>query len=322
MTGGVRHGGALRVLAIADCRGWAFDRNVGDMARALAGRAEITRWYLEDWKAGGRPPAWDGFDVVYNLHHRSPLAAAGLLPMRRTVGSLRGRWLTPERPGPPGDDECAMVRAHRAFHVVSMAAWRDLAPRCPNVRYLTNPVDVDLFRGPACPPEAGVVAEWNGRAAHDSAGSGHDTKGFREIVARACDLAEVRLVTAEFSTSRLPPEAMPDFYRQANVALCASSQEGASNSVMEAMACGLAVVATDVGNHAELQAWQLARRGDSGIEIVDRSPLAFAAALRRLAGDPGRIRQMGRLNREAVVEAWSWPVWADRYLAFLEEGAA
>jgi glycosyltransferase involved in cell wall biosynthesis len=107
---------------------------------------------------------------------------------------------------------------------------------------------------------------------------------------------------------------MPGFYRRSSVALCASLYEGASNSVMEAMAAGLAVIATDVGNHGEMVESQRKHLGDTGILLVERNPEAFAEALRSLT--PARMREMGRLNREEIAARWSWDAWRDRYVEF------
>ena len=109
---------------------------------------------------------------------------------------------------------------------------------------------------------------------------------------------------------------MPAFYRQSNVALCASLYEGASNSVMEAMAAGQAAIVTNVGNHREMQEEQLASCGDTGIIIVaERSIDAFVEALSSLT--LARVLEMGEINRQSVERAWSWNVWADRYAQFL-----
>ena len=109
---------------------------------------------------------------------------------------------------------------------------------------------------------------------------------------------------------------MNDFYCQSNVALCASDYEGASNSVMEAMASGLAVIATDVGNHREMMESQLANLGETGIMLVDRTPEAFADALRELDVCPDKVSSMGMANHTEIVERWSWDAWRDRYMCF------
>jgi glycosyltransferase involved in cell wall biosynthesis len=157
-----------------------------------------------------------------------------------------------------------------------------------------------------------VVASWNGNANHQSGVA--DVKGFNSIIRPACEAAGVELKFAEYSMCRLPREAMPAFYRRANVSLCASAYEGASNSVMEAMASGLAAIVTDVGNHREMQESQIKHLGESGIVIVERTVEAFAEALKAIT--PTRALYMGELNRREIAARWSWTAWAPAYREF------
>ena len=216
---------------------------------------------------------------------------------------------------PPGPAEFDLVNRFAAFHVVTAANFAELREHCPGAVYLTNPVNVRRFDRGETP---GVVASWNGNAQHNSAGSGIDVKGFHSIVEPACRQSHTPLVIAEYHTCRLPPAEMPAFYRRGSVALCASLFEGASNSTMEAMAAGQALITTDSGNHRELRDSQIEHLGETGIEIVERNVEAFVAALRRLQADPGRAQRMGAINRREIAERWSWSAWADRYAAFVE----
>jgi len=307
----------LKVLAISDTRGWAFERNMLDMEKALGARADVTHFYVEDYKRPRNLPDWDVYDVVFNVYHRNPFKP----PWEKTVGALRNPWFSPQRRTSPGPKEFAFVSRHKAFQVCMAPTYGQLAPHCDNVVYLTNPVDTDRFPDPPLVANE-VVAEWNGNAGHDSAGKGVDVKGFRSIIQPACEATETPLIYAEFRENRLPPEAMPAFYQQANVALCASMYEGASNSVMEAMATGLAVIATDVGNHREMRDSQLLAFQRTGIWLVERTPSAFVEALKILKKDPARAVAMGEVNRVSIAEHWSWKVWADRYYEFLKKGAS
>ena len=114
---------------------------------------------------------------------------------------------------------------------------------------------------------------------------------------------------------------MPAFYREANLAICMSLYEGASNSVMEAMAAGQALVSTDCGNVREMYDSQLKIFGESGIIILEeRTTEALVAALSELKEDVARVVRMGVLNRTEISERWSWKAWAPRYSKFIKDG--
>jgi glycosyltransferase involved in cell wall biosynthesis len=79
--------------------------------------------------------------------------------------------------------------------------------------------------------------------------------------------------------------------------------EGCSNAIMEFMACGRPVVATDSGGNREL-----VTEGVSGMLVPPRDAAGVVAALRSLAADPDRARAMGsagraRLERDFTVPA-------------------
>jgi glycosyltransferase involved in cell wall biosynthesis len=80
-----------------------------------------------------------------------------------------------------------------------------------------------------------------------------------------------------------------------------------SQAVLEAMACGAAVVATDVG-----LTWKLV---DESVGVrVQATPEAVAEAVTGLLADPPRTVAMGRRGRERVIQQHS----IDAYLDYLE----
>ena len=80
-------------------------------------------------------------------------------------------------------------------------------------------------------------------------------------------------------------EVLGGWYGAADVLVCLSDHEGFGVPLVEAMAAGLQVVAFDAGAVGETL-------GGAGVLLGDKSPLAVAAAVRRVLGD-GRLR--GRL---------------------------
>jgi glycosyltransferase involved in cell wall biosynthesis len=72
-------------------------------------------------------------------------------------------------------------------------------------------------------------------------------------------------------------------------------REGCSNAILEAMACGLPVVATDVGGNKEL-----VEDGLTGLLVPEEDVTAAGTALARLAGDPQLRSRLGRAARAAA----------------------
>jgi glycosyltransferase involved in cell wall biosynthesis len=81
----------------------------------------------------------------------------------------------------------------------------------------------------------------------------------------------------------------------ADLFLLSSLKEGISLTLLEAMATGLPIVATDVGGNREVVA-----HGETGLLVPPRSPEALAGAILSLIQDPNRARAMGTAGRRRV----------------------
>jgi glycosyltransferase involved in cell wall biosynthesis len=103
-----------------------------------------------------------------------------------------------------------------------------------------------------------------------------------------------------------------ELYQEAAVLVNPSSYEGMPNVVLEAMACALPVVASDIpGNDT------LVIHGTTGYLFALGNPDDFGAALSRIREDPVGARQMGSNGRERVRAEFSWTRVAERYLELL-----
>lgn len=112
---------------------------------------------------------------------------------------------------------------------------------------------------------------------------------------------------------RVPHEDMPALYRRFDVLLLPTVREGMSLALLEAMASGLAVVASAVASNAELVA-----EGVGGFLCPPREPEAYATALRRLAADRELARRMGAHNRRVVEERYAVERMVAGYRALFE----
>ena len=91
--------------------------------------------------------------------------------------------------------------------------------------------------------------------------------------------------------------------------------EGLPMSVIEAMLCGLPVVATDIRGPREQ-----VLHGETGLLVPAACPSALASALTRLAGEPNTRARFGSAARLAAAAKFSEADVAERTVSLLERG--
>jgi glycosyltransferase involved in cell wall biosynthesis len=80
-----------------------------------------------------------------------------------------------------------------------------------------------------------------------------------------------------------------------------SLMEASPNAVLEAMAAGLAVAATNVGGIPEV-----VRHEDNGLLVAPGDPAPLADAVQRLVTEPGLAERLGRRARATVEQRFSF----------------
>ena len=112
------------------------------------------------------------------------------------------------------------------------------------------------------------------------------------------------------SLAWLPGERndVADIMRGLHAFALPSLAEGISNTILEAMASALPVVATDVGGNADL-----VQRGQTGEITAAADPLAMAQRLVQLATEPQRASTMGAAGRQRVEAAFSMQAMVANY---------
>lgn len=105
-------------------------------------------------------------------------------------------------------------------------------------------------------------------------------------------------------------DEVPELLRSLDLFVLPSRAEGISNTILEAMACGLPVVATEVGGNAELVA-----EGETGQWVPANDPVALAAAIRSYVNDPDRMQAHGAAGRREVEVRFSLEAMVTAYRA-------
>jgi glycosyltransferase involved in cell wall biosynthesis len=104
-------------------------------------------------------------------------------------------------------------------------------------------------------------------------------------------------------------ENVPALLPAADVGLLVSHEEGFSNAIIEYMAAGLPVIATDVGGNAEAIS-----SGETGLIVPARNPARLADAIRLLVGDAALRMRMGVAARNRAQQRYALETCVEAYV--------
>jgi glycosyltransferase involved in cell wall biosynthesis len=205
------------------------------------------------------------------------------------------------------------VRVHPIENPVAEPFFRAEAVRDPGVILFTGRLiprkDVaTLLRAVSSLRSQGLRPRL--RLAGDDGGSGHG-RDLRDL-AGELDLGDA----VEFLGSLAPEEVRSELGR-AGIWVQSSRQETASIALMEAMATGAPVLATDVGGTRHM-----VDHGRTGLLVPPSDPAGLAAALARFLREPAQAERMGRAARAEAVSRFRVSSVVDRTLAVYEAARA
>lgn len=111
---------------------------------------------------------------------------------------------------------------------------------------------------------------------------------------------------------------IPDILSCTDIFVMPSVAEGLPNALLEAMAMGKPIVATEVGGIPEV-----IKNGHSGLLVPPRNPEALATAIKDLISNDQLAAKMGQVARHIVLDNFSiWSIaqkWQTLYLSILRE---
>jgi glycosyltransferase involved in cell wall biosynthesis len=336
--------GRQRLALVPDVRNWAFDHIARNMTRPLSDGCDVEVFYLRDYKdypqlyldlfMGEHP-----FDLIHFFWRESLTALFDPANLHRVVQGLppdqqdQFLWnvarttkttsvydhlfLGPDEKETAQRRSLALADAYTVssprLEKIYQAQW----PLPPPAFMLPDAVDLTRFKpgplGRQGRPGQDVHVGWTGNSAWGEPGRDH--KGLKTIFRPALERLQreghpVRSVVQDRQETWISQEHMPEFYDALDVYVCASLSEGTPNPVLEAMACGLPVLSTDVG---------IVRSAFGPLQreflVQDRQSPEFYEKLRRLVTDPDLRRRLSEENLESI-KAWSWKQRGSQWLAF------
>lgn len=134
-------------------------------------------------------------------------------------------------------------------------------------------------------------------------GEGNEKKNLEEQVKK------LKLENVVEFCGLIKHQNLPDYYRKSNVFVLPSLNEGMSNTMLEALASGLPIIATDTGGTRELI------KGDiNGLLIKMRDSGDIAQKIEILIQNKDLRQKMGKESR-SLAEKFSWKNVAGQYAA-------
>lgn len=210
------------------------------------------------------------------------------------------------------------------------------------IRQIYNGVDSQRFIAAAQrPPLPLDGADWSGKVVIGSVGRMQEVKdqltlvrAFADLLGRGLGYRErVRLVLVGDGPLRSKVEALieelgladliwlagarndiPQLMQAMDLFVLPSKSEGISNTILEAMASELPVIATAVGGNPELVV-----EGESGRLVPSQDPRSMADVMEFYLRQPSLLRQHGEAGRRRVEREFSMEAMVGRYLAIYDE---
>ena len=121
-------------------------------------------------------------------------------------------------------------------------------------------------------------------------------------------LAELGLSDAVEFVSGVSEQRIVELYSESELAVVPSLYEGFSLPAIEAMSCGVALVATTGGAIPEV----VGADNDTALLVPPGDSEALAVALRRGLESPELRARIGAAGRQRIIERWSWTVTAEK----------
>jgi glycosyltransferase involved in cell wall biosynthesis len=337
-----------RIALVVDSPGWAFDNIAQRVSAHLADEFSFQTHYQADYEW---PDAYRiipetlgaGYDLVHFFWRLAPvhmLLDEVFLPsllVDESLDEIVDRYLAQPVTISVHDHlflEPELAERRRllfstcgvGYHVSSQRLdriYREFGDMPPPDAVIEDGVDLEMF-GPVrlerlADRDREIVVGWAGNSRwnrDDEAAI--DYKGLDTIIKPAVESLRSRGVPVvgryrDRAEAWWPYEEVPSYFAGLDVYLCASLIEGTATPVLEAMACGLPVISTDVGIVPQLFG-PLQRE----FLLPERSVEAFGAAIERLASDPELRVALSQENLERI-QAWTWEATAERWRGFFRQ---
>jgi len=299
-----------QILFVVDVPGWAHDRKTDNLIRCLAEWYDCRKVFRADLKYDHIAEAdlvvvyyWFIITQMPDINIKLPLFRHKLI-----IGSCSeiefGDHLW--------DQGIKFVNENARYVFVNSRILYDFLKDHlePTIYFTPNGVDTNFFRPRprTLEPDRPLRIGWAGSLTNHG-----DKRGFHEFIEPAVrSLTGVELRYAASEERLRTADEMLEFYNGLDAYICASRHEGTPNPNLEAMACGVPVISTPVGNMPDLLV-----DGVNGL-FCERDIDNIAARIAYLRDHRAEAAAMGQ-NAQLMIKLWDWTIQARNYRLLFDE---
>lgn len=329
-----------KIALIVDRRGWALDNVANQIAKNLGDQFQFRKIYLEDFDNLGkillladdcqmihflwRPLAscfYDGYTQDY-------IASLGLTSDEFYTTYVKGKCISVavydhlllDENDPESHFTKELFSSEKSivtkYCVSSHKLWdvyqQDKRIQMKPADILADGVDTTLFIPQHLErfhniKNRQIIIGWVG----NSKWSVGDLKGINTIIRPAVKIMQeagydIVLETSDRQDRMIPHDEMPEYYNSIDLYICASTCEGTPNPVLEAMACGIPVISTNVGLVPEVFGEK-----QKGFILEERSVKCLVDTLERLLDTPKLFEELSQENLFQI-KPWDWTIMTNR----------
>jgi len=292
-----------KVLLIPDHPNWALDKNAKDLVKYNNSDLELKICYYNDFERNWEK-YYGEYDLLFPMYMGSFFALLRKkIPTDKVITGIRSyhRW-EKKKAFPPGFNSVPprkIIRKLKKAVLVNTHCkklWYVFVPLL-QVIHPHYPCDIEKYYPERKRKNDNIVVGWAGSLTNHPG-----KRGYYEFIKPICDeFPEIELkIQAKENNFITDENLMREYYNSLDLYICASRTEGTPRPVLEAAACGIPVISTDVGIVPELI------DDDVNGFIVDRNYDAIKTRMRWLIQNRDILPEFGSKIRAKIENEFNW----------------
>ena len=304
-----------KVLLIPDAPNWALHKNAKDLVKYNKSKLKLDIVlfddFMKDWKK-----YYNEYDLLFPMFKGMFFHMLDKkIPVDKVITGIRSYHAWDKRgTRPPGYN----IKPSRKI-VKKMSKAVLVNTHCKKLWYIFSqyfPVvhtkytcDLEMFYPEKREPNKKIVIGWTG-----SLNNHPGKRGYEEFIKPITDeLPEYELKVQDGAVNPITDDnKMREFYNSLDIYIVASRSEGTPRPAIEAAACGVPVISTDVGIIPEL-----IEDGINGF-VVNRTYDEIKNKLQWIAKNREILPEMGEKIRQKMEKEFNWETLIYQWTDFLE----